>query len=95
MGHRGDGVFRERNGRNEFGAIEAAKEFGGKASTKWLQESFKTPKVMRDMLVQLAGAVNNDPGSVRQLRTIGWLHFGTCHLFVPLSDECRQFHNLL
>ncbi|RUS14803.1 hypothetical protein BC937DRAFT_93298 [Endogone sp. FLAS-F59071] len=31
---------------------------------------------MHDMLVQLAGAVKNNPSSVRQLRTIGWLHFG-------------------
>ncbi|RUP45379.1 hypothetical protein BC936DRAFT_148253 [Jimgerdemannia flammicorona] len=76
IGRRGDGIFRERNGRNEFGAIEAAGKFDGQTSTKWLKESFKTPKVMHDMLVQLAGAVKNDPSSIRQLRTIGWLHFG-------------------
>ncbi|RUS31851.1 hypothetical protein BC938DRAFT_476926 [Jimgerdemannia flammicorona] len=76
IGRRGDGIFRERNGKNEFGIIEAAKEFDGNTSTKWLKESFKTPKVMHDMLVQLARAVKNDPSSVRQLRTVGWLHFG-------------------
>ncbi|KAG9286005.1 hypothetical protein G9A89_022681 [Geosiphon pyriformis] len=76
IGRRVDGIFRECNGRNEFGAIEVAKEFDGQTSTKWLKESFKISKVMHDMLIQLAGAVKNDPSRVRQLRTVGWLHFG-------------------
>jgi hypothetical protein len=88
VGRRGDGIFRERNGKNEFGTIEAAKEFDGQTSTKWLKESFKTPKVMHDMLVQLAGTVKNDPNRVRQLRTIGWLHFGKCLLVCIV--ECDE-----
>ncbi|RUS30866.1 hypothetical protein BC938DRAFT_478840 [Jimgerdemannia flammicorona] len=69
-------VLGERNGRNEFGAIEVAKEFDGQTSTKWLKESFKNSKVMHDILVRLVGAVKNDRSSVRHLRTVGWLHFG-------------------
>ncbi|RUS22045.1 hypothetical protein BC937DRAFT_90577, partial [Endogone sp. FLAS-F59071] len=67
----------ERNGKNEFGLIEASKEFDGTTSTKWLKESFKTPKVMHDMLVQPVHAAKNDPSSVRQLRTVGVVAFCT------------------
>ncbi|RUO95893.1 hypothetical protein BC936DRAFT_143001 [Jimgerdemannia flammicorona] len=70
ISRRGDGIFRERKGRNKFKAIEVAKEFDGQTSTKWLKESFKNSKVMHDILVRLVGAVKNDPSSVRHLRTV-------------------------
>lgn len=58
-GRRNDGIIRECTGRYEFGLVEAAKKFK-ENSTKWLQESFKTPKIMRDMLVQLTNVVKSE-----------------------------------
>ncbi|CAB5375043.1 unnamed protein product [Rhizophagus irregularis] len=74
MGRRNDGTICERNGRCKFRLVEAAKKFE-ENSTKWLKESFKTPKIMHDMLVQLMSVVKNDD-RVKKLQTVGWLHFG-------------------
>ncbi|PKC66639.1 hypothetical protein RhiirA1_441616 [Rhizophagus irregularis] len=74
MGRRNDGTICERNGRCKFRLVEAAKKFE-ENSTKWLKESFKTPKIMHDMLVQLMSVVKNDDRA-KKLQTVGWLHFG-------------------
>lgn len=89
MGRRNDGTIRERTGRCEFGLVEAAKKFE-ENSTKWLKESFKTPKIMRDMLVQLMSAVKNDDRA-KQLRTVGWLHFGKYSLICVVENNTKQF----
>ncbi|RUS16294.1 hypothetical protein BC937DRAFT_91388 [Endogone sp. FLAS-F59071] len=48
---------------------------------------------MHDMLVQLVHAAKNDPSSVRQLRTVGWLHFdGLCEW--PHLSPRRKLHHV-
>ncbi|CAB4414240.1 unnamed protein product [Rhizophagus irregularis] len=100
MGRRNDRTIRERNGRCEFRLVEAAKKFE-ENSTKWLKESFKTPKIMRDMLVQLMSVVKNDDRA-KKLRTVGWLHFGLYAQTLEMDCAngyvcrliCRELHKV-
>lgn len=92
MGRRNDGTICERNGRCKFRLVEAAKKFE-ENSTKWLKESFKTPKIMHDMLVQLMSVVKNDDRA-KKLQTVGWLHFGKHPLICVVENNTNQFCNI-
>ncbi|CAI2191366.1 19440_t:CDS:2, partial [Funneliformis geosporum] len=54
IGRKGDGVFRLHGDRLEFGAIEAGRKWEGKSGTKYLNDSLKINKMLKDMIAQLA-----------------------------------------
>jgi len=70
LGPRIDGIIRSvHHDQLEFGAIEAGKKFDGTGATKWIEDSNKLRRVLRDMLVRLHGEVDND--SVKRVQTVG------------------------
>src|SRR5436190_21732511 len=86
-------MFRLNGDRLEFGAIEAGKAWEGKKGRKYLTDSLKLGKMLRDMLVQLATECNNDEEIVRKLRTVGILHsanrFQLLMMDIPKGYICR------
>ncbi|CAG8629399.1 11710_t:CDS:2, partial [Dentiscutata heterogama] len=102
IGRKGDGVFRLNGDRLEFGAIEAGKKWEGKNGKKYITDSLKLSKMLRDMLVQLAKECNNDEQIVRKLQTVGMLHsanrFQLLTLDAPKGYICRirrfDFHEV-
>src|SRR5581483_5440946 len=53
IGRKGDGVFRLNGDKLEFETIEAGKKWEGKNGKKYIIDSLKLGKMLRDMLVQL------------------------------------------
>ncbi|RGB21888.1 hypothetical protein C1646_94310, partial [Rhizophagus diaphanus] len=53
IGRKGDGVFRLCKDRLEFGAIETGRKWEGPNGTKYLNDSLKLNKMMKDMIAQL------------------------------------------
>ncbi|PKK57126.1 hypothetical protein RhiirC2_764088 [Rhizophagus irregularis] len=74
IGRKGDGVFRLRGDRLEFGAIEAGRKWEGQSGTKYLNDSLKLNKMMKDMIAQLTTICNRREDLVRKLEVIGILH---------------------
>lgn len=74
IGRKGDGVFRLHGNRLEFGAIEAGRKWEGQKGTKYLNDSLKLNKMMKDMIVQLATICDGREDLVRKLEVIGILH---------------------
>ncbi|RIB13501.1 hypothetical protein C2G38_2144522 [Gigaspora rosea] len=102
IGRKGDGMFRLNGDRLEFGAIEAGKKWEGRNGKKYITDSLKLSKMLRDMLVQLAKECNSDEQIVRKLQTVGMLHsanrFQLLTLDVPKGYICRirrfDFHEV-
>ncbi|CAB4494746.1 unnamed protein product [Rhizophagus irregularis] len=74
IGRKGDGVFRLRGDRLEFGAIEAGRKWEGQSGTKYLNDSLKLNKMMKDMIAQLTTICDRREDLVRKLEVIGILH---------------------
>ncbi|CAG8762403.1 10456_t:CDS:2 [Cetraspora pellucida] len=74
IGRKGDGVFRLRGDRLEFGAIEAGRKWEGQNGTKYLNDSLKLNKMMKDMIAQLITICDGREELVRKLEVIGILH---------------------
>ncbi|CAG8483395.1 8696_t:CDS:2 [Funneliformis mosseae] len=93
IGRKGDGIFRLIGDRLEFGAIEAGKKWEGKSGRKYIIDSLKLSKTLRDMFVQLAKECDDDEQIVRKLQTVGMLHSGNrfqlLTLDVPKGYICR------
>ncbi|CAG8637790.1 16015_t:CDS:2, partial [Racocetra persica] len=53
FGRKGDGVFRLHKGRLEFGAIEAGRNWEEINGTKYMSDSLKISKMLKDMLDKL------------------------------------------
>jgi hypothetical protein len=70
-----DGVIRTTDSDFwEFGAIEGGGSFEGTTATKWLTDSLKLKRVLRDMLIELHKDVEDD--KVRHIQTVGILTGG-------------------
>ncbi|CAO3670371.1 unnamed protein product [Umbelopsis ramanniana] len=75
MGHRADFIIRKL--QTEYACGESGKRYSGEKDTKLLLErDLKLPKMMKDQLLQLFKACDNDEKIVRKLSTVGILQYG-------------------
>ncbi|CAI2190738.1 14369_t:CDS:2 [Funneliformis geosporum] len=70
----GDGVFRLCKDRLEFGAIETGRKWEGEKGTKYMHDSLKMCKMLKDMVTQLAIICDGREELVRKLEVVGILH---------------------
>ncbi|PKC72595.1 hypothetical protein RhiirA1_490952 [Rhizophagus irregularis] len=93
IGKKGDGIFRLKGDRLEIGGIEAGRKWEGKNGRKYLRDSLKLSKMLRDMLVQLIKECNGDEQIIRKLQTVGMLHsanrFQLITMDIPNGYICR------
>ncbi|PKK69880.1 hypothetical protein RhiirC2_712324 [Rhizophagus irregularis] len=93
IGKKGDGIFRLKGNRLEIGGIEAGRKWEGKNGRKYLRDSLKLGKMLRDMLVQLIKECNGDEQIIRKLQTVGMLHnanrFQLLTMDIPNGYICR------
>ncbi|CAG8698903.1 15023_t:CDS:2, partial [Racocetra persica] len=74
VGRKGDGVFRLHKDRLEFGIIEAGRKWEGQAGSKYLSDSLKASKMLKDMLCQLVSECDMKESLSRKLQAVGILH---------------------
>ncbi|RGB23968.1 hypothetical protein C1646_517372 [Rhizophagus diaphanus] len=75
LGRRGDLILRK--GSYEYGASEVGKDYEGENGTKLLKErGLKSPKMLKDMLVDLGNFVKWEPNKLRQLELVSFIHAG-------------------
>jgi hypothetical protein len=68
----------------EVGVIEAARSFLGVSDQKYLLETFKMPKTLRDMYADLVRTANYDEQKANNLQVFGILHLGLWIQFTRL-----------
>ncbi|CAG8665210.1 8242_t:CDS:1, partial [Acaulospora morrowiae] len=73
IGKKGDGIFRLRKKRLEFGAIEAGRNWEGTKGTKLLTDSLKMSKMLKDMINVLATECDMKEDVLRKLQIAGIL----------------------
>ncbi|CAB4375538.1 unnamed protein product [Rhizophagus irregularis] len=82
-----------KGNRLEIGGIEAGRKWEGKNGRKYLRDSLKLGKMLRDMLVQLIKECNGDEQIIRKLQTVGMLHnanrFQLLTMDIPNGYICR------
>src|SRR6266542_4365947 len=76
IGRKIDGVVYLIENLHEMGAIEGAKSYAGVHDKKYLQEYFKMPKTLRDMLTDLVIAVDHDESKMNKFQVFGVIHLG-------------------
>ncbi|RIA85015.1 hypothetical protein C1645_831433 [Glomus cerebriforme] len=69
-----DGVFRLSVDRLEFVATEAGRKWEGRSGTKYLNDSLKINKMLKDMIGKLAVACDEKEDLIRKLQVVGILH---------------------
>ncbi|RUS26582.1 hypothetical protein BC938DRAFT_470568 [Jimgerdemannia flammicorona] len=70
----------------EFGGGEAGRMYKSEKGTKWLLESgMKLPKMLKDMLAQLAAEVNWSKRTLRELLVVGFVHGGRRQMLLELD----------
>ncbi|CAG8838496.1 44162_t:CDS:2, partial [Gigaspora margarita] len=74
IGKKGDGIFRITADRMELGAIESGRECEGLYGTKYLKDSLKLNKMLKDMITNLISECSFNTS--RQLQVIGILNGG-------------------
>ncbi len=102
IGRKGDGIFRISKDRLEFGAIEAGRKWEGANGRKYITDSLKLSKMLRDMLVKLIMTFKGNEQKMRQLQTVGILHsanrFQLLTMDIPKGYICRtkrlNFHEV-
>ncbi|GBC40754.1 C2H2-type zinc finger transcription factor [Rhizophagus irregularis DAOM 181602=DAOM 197198] len=86
-------LVRGEGDRLEIGGIEAGRKWEGKNGRKYLRDSLKLGKMLRDMLVQLIKECNGDEQIIRKLQTVGMLHsanrFQLITMDIPNGYICR------
>jgi hypothetical protein len=88
MGRQGDLIIRTMS--KEFGCGEAGRLFSGNNGTKLLRErGLKTPKVMKDQFDDLCAGQPNE-NTVRQLRTVGFIHAGVQLIYIRTFANYSQ-----
>lgn len=73
IGRKGDGVFISHTRRLEFGAIEAWRRWEGKSGDKYLRDSLKLSKLLKDMLRLLFSECGMVKNVIRELQVVGIL----------------------
>ncbi|CAG8456607.1 3157_t:CDS:10 [Funneliformis mosseae] len=68
----------------EVGAIEAARSFLGVSDQKYLLETFKMPKTLRDIYVDLVRTANYEDRKANNIQVFGILHLGLWIQFARL-----------
>ncbi|CAG8713816.1 10989_t:CDS:2, partial [Funneliformis caledonium] len=91
IGRKGDGIFRITTDRMELGAVEAGRKWEGLNGTKYLKDSLKLNKMLKDMITKLISECNHN--IFRQLQVIGILNGGnrlqTIIMDAPRGYICR------
>lgn len=92
-GPRLDGIIRTvEDDSYEYGGLEVARTFRGTSSTKWLDDSRKLIRALRDMLGRLHRLVDGDVEVVGKLQVVGIVTAGLalqlCRLFNPHGYVC-------
>nr|CAG8600785.1 674_t:CDS:1 [Entrophospora candida] len=90
IGRKGDGVFRLCKKRLEFGAIEAGRKWEGQHGTKYLTDSLKLCKMLKDMLAQLSTECDWIEDLVRKLQVVGILQ-GASRIQVITMDYPKGY----
>ncbi|KAG0634433.1 hypothetical protein HOY80DRAFT_527915 [Tuber brumale] len=87
LGPRLDAIIRTlEDDSYEYGGMEVARTFtGGVTSTKWLGDTFKLAKALRDMLYRLHKLVNGDVSIARQVQVVGIRTAGLALQFLRLG----------
>ncbi|CAG8600424.1 11578_t:CDS:10, partial [Acaulospora morrowiae] len=83
-GRKIDGIVYIVDRNIEVGAIEAAGSFSGVSDRKYLLETFKMPKTLRDMYADLVRTANYDEQKANNLQVFGILHLGLSIQFTRL-----------
>ncbi|CAG8604938.1 1103_t:CDS:2, partial [Acaulospora morrowiae] len=83
-GRKIDGIIYTVDRLFEFGAIEGARSFSGVSDRKYLLETFKMPKTLRDMYAELLRAANYEDQKSDKLQVFGILHLGLWIQFARL-----------
>ncbi|CAG8723892.1 35659_t:CDS:2 [Gigaspora margarita] len=83
-GRRIDGIIYTVDKLFEVGAIEGARSYSGASDQKYLLETFKMPKTLRDMYADLMRAVDYDDQKASKIQVIGILHLGLWIQFARL-----------
>lgn len=72
IGPRLDAVIRTvEDDTHEYGGMEVARSYSGQTSSKWLGDTFKLAKALRDMLHRLHVRVEHDEKVARKLQVVG------------------------
>ncbi|RIA84322.1 hypothetical protein C1645_832435 [Glomus cerebriforme] len=79
-----DGIIHHPSYNIELGALEAARSFVNDGDRKLLIESFKMPKTLKDILVDMIRSKRCNDEEVNKLMAIGVLHFRYNIQFVRL-----------
>ncbi|CAG8676634.1 14779_t:CDS:2, partial [Cetraspora pellucida] len=90
FGRKGDGVFRLHKGRLEFGTIEAGRNWEEINGTKYMSDSLKISKMLKDMLDKLIRERKMKEDLVKKLKVIGILH-GANRLQVLTVDHPKGY----
>lgn len=64
---------------HEYGGMEVARSFRGITSSKWLGDTFKLAKALRDMLHRLDVLVDHKESIVKKLQVVGVFNAGTSY----------------
>ncbi|CAI2184769.1 8552_t:CDS:2 [Funneliformis geosporum] len=83
-GRKIDGIIYTVDKLFEVGAIEGARSYSGASDQKYLLETFKMPKTLRDMYADLMRAVDYDDKKANKIQVIGILHLGLWIQFARL-----------
>jgi hypothetical protein len=85
IGRKGDLILRT-SADLEFGGAEAGRKYTSEKDTKWLEESgVKLPKMLKDMIVQLAKEVEWSEAVLRTLTIIGFVHADRRQMILELD----------
>ncbi|CAI2191189.1 5609_t:CDS:10 [Funneliformis geosporum] len=76
ISHKIDGIIHIVDKPLEVGAIEGARSYSGVSDQKYLLETFKMPKTLRDMYAELMRALDYDDQKANKIQVIGILHLG-------------------
>lgn len=76
-GRRLDAIIRTvEDDYHEYGGMEVARSFRGVTSSKWLGDTFKLAKALRDMLFRLHELVDHDNDMAKKLQVVGVFNAG-------------------
>lgn len=67
--------------------MEVARTFNGVTSSKWLGDSFKLAKALRDMLFRLHDLVDHNEAIVKRLQVVGVFNAG---MWNPPTASCNR-----
>ncbi|CAG8502910.1 14391_t:CDS:2 [Cetraspora pellucida] len=92
IGRRGDLIIRK--GSYEYGASEVGKDYDGDNGSKLLKErGLKSPKMLKDMIVNLGNFVEWKAEKLRQFELVSFIHAGLFMILlrmdVPAGYICR------